>query len=291
MGRKFLTPSFLLCTAVFSVVFLGGCNANVANVPSAAAAGADKARVEKAEHSGGATIAVKPDSPANTVRVFYKNLREKRFREAIFLTNLRPAIEGLTDAELKEFQVDLESIARNVPADLEINGEIISGSKATVTAKIPDDETGKPVVQEIRLRQVNGVWIILTVDEAAEQIIRKEGRNYFYALRIETHEDEARSMLERISKAQIAYSAQNGGSFADVQTLIAAELLPRDVLSSASTGYNYAVKITEGGKRYFATATPAAYGKSGKLSFVFETDGRRIPKIFSKDNGGQPLKK
>ena len=130
-----------------------------------------------------------------------------------------------------------------MPAELEINGEIISGSKATVTAKIPDDETGKPVVQEIRLRQVNGVWIILTVDEAAEQIIRKEGRNYFYALRIETHEDEARSMLERISKAQIAYSAQNGGSFADVQTLIAAELLPRDVLSSASTGYNYAVKI------------------------------------------------
>src|SRR5688572_25835966 len=53
--------------------------------------------------SKGATIPIEPNGPADTVRVFYKHLREKKFREALFLTNLRPAIEGLTDNELKDF--------------------------------------------------------------------------------------------------------------------------------------------------------------------------------------------
>ncbi len=35
------------------------------------------------------TIKIAPGSPADMVRVFYKNLREKRFREAIMMTNLR----------------------------------------------------------------------------------------------------------------------------------------------------------------------------------------------------------
>ena len=60
--------------------------------------------------------------------------------------------------------------------------------------------------------------------------------------------------------------------------------------TAESTGYGYAVKIADDKKRYSATATPAEYGKSGRLSFVFDSDGRHIPKIVSKDNGGQPLK-
>ena len=209
MFRRFVKPSFLFCTALFSVILLNGCAAE-----SSVAAPETAAITQSQPEQKRSTIDIQPNSPADTVRAFYQRLREKRFREAIFLTNLRPAIEGLTDNELKEFQVDLESIASSVPADLQINGEIISGLAATVTANIPDDETGKPAVQQIKLRQQNGVWIILTVDEAAEQIIKKEGKNYFYQLRIETHEDEARSMLERISKAQIAYLAMHG-SFAE----------------------------------------------------------------------------
>jgi hypothetical protein len=281
---RFVEPNFLFCTALLSVILFNGC---AAESPVSALGKPGTATIE-AEPKG-STIEIKPDSPADTVRAFFKSLREKRFREAIFLTNLRPAIEGLTDTELKDFQVDIEAIAAGVPAELQINGEIISGESATVTANIPDEETGKPAVQQIKLRKQNDYWVILTVDEAAEQIIRKEGKNYFYRLRIETHEDEARSMLERISKAQIAYSAMNG-SFGDIDTLVNEKLLPSDVKSAGSTGYNYAVKIADDKKRYSATATPAAYGKSGRLSFIFETDGRRIPKIVSKDNGGEPLK-
>ena len=37
----------------------------------------------------------------------------------MFLTNLRPAIESLTDAELKDLQVDFEPLAAQIPADVQ----------------------------------------------------------------------------------------------------------------------------------------------------------------------------
>ena len=128
MRHKFLKSVFPVCFALILSTLLNGCSVaapktvaetNIANVISA---------------PKGPTIKIEPNSPADTVRVFYKNLREKKFREAIFLTNLRPAIEGLTDSELKEFQVDFEAVAKNVPAEVEINGEITSGDSATVTS-------------------------------------------------------------------------------------------------------------------------------------------------------------
>src|SRR6187402_740873 len=179
--------------------------ASLSAVNSAAAAAPNAPR--------GATIPIEPNGPADTVRVFYKHLREKRFRDAMFLTNLRPAIEGLTDSELKDFSMDFEAIAGEVPAEIEINGEIITGDQATVTAMLPDNESEKPDIQTIRLRQENGVWVIQTVDEEAAKRIKRDGKNYFYKLRMDTHEDEARKMLERISKAELAHSLQNGGLF------------------------------------------------------------------------------
>ena len=86
---------------------------------------------------------IDPNGPADTVRAFYKLLRDKKFREAIFLTNLRPAIEGLTDMEMKDFALDFEAIAGDVPAEIEINGEIITGDQATVTANLPTADGDK----------------------------------------------------------------------------------------------------------------------------------------------------
>ena len=101
---------------------------------------------------------------------------------------------------------------------------------------------------------------------------------------------EAKAMLERISKAELAYSLQHG-SCAEFQVLITEGLLPDDVLTSTSTGYNYAVQLTSDKRRYFATATPAVYGKTGKRSFLLELDSKGISRVTSKDNGGQPMKK
>jgi hypothetical protein len=238
----------------------------------------------------GATIKIEPGSPADTVRAFYAKLREKKYREAIYLTNLRPAIEGLTDIELKEFEVDLDSIATDVPAVLEINGEIVTGEQATVTLKLPDTASEKPVIQDVRLRRENDVWTILTADPAAEALIRKEGRNYLNSLRIETHQAEAKKMLERVSKAQMVFSLQNGGTYSDLDGLVKAGFLPVDIRTPDSTGYLYAISVSDDGRGYYATATPAVYGKSGKYSYLLEPTSGSLPRVRAEDRRGKPMR-
>lgn len=292
-----ILPSFKSLNQILygSLVLLGllagGCS--VAE-PKASANVDTRSLVNKAESansvsSQGATIPIDPNGPADTIRVFYKDLREKKFREAIFLTNLKPAIAGLTDTELKDFSLDFESIAGQVPAEIQINGEIISGDQATVTANLPNDDGDKTELRTIKLRKEGDIWVILLVEGAAETQMKKEGRNYFYSLRIETHEDEAKKMLERISKAQLAHSLQNGGVFTDMQTLIAEGFLPDDIKTSESTGYNYAINLGADKIKYSAMATPAAYGKSGKLSFILQLDAKGISHVGGKDNGGKPI--
>lgn len=75
----------------------------------------------------------------------------------MFLTNLRPAIEGLTHTELKDLQVDFANLAKLVPEEIAINGEIVSGETATVTAKLPDDDTDELKIQTLNLRKEIGV--------------------------------------------------------------------------------------------------------------------------------------
>ena len=218
MKYRFTRHFFLLLTIV-GATLAGGCAVEASKVTPAEITGSEVTTSKSA--TKGATIEIEPNSPADTVRVFYKYLREKKFREAIYLTNLRPAVEGLTDSELKEFQVDFEAIAAVVPEQIQINGEIVSGDSATVTAKLPDEDE-KLQLQEIKLKNNGGVWVIQTVDDEAEKKIKQEGKNYFYVLRIETHQDEARRMLDRISKAEMVYALQNKNSYGEMPQLIAA---------------------------------------------------------------------
>jgi len=116
--------------------------------------------------------------------------------------------------------------------------------------------------------------------------MRAEGKQYFLNLRIQTHHDEAESMLRRIAKGQLVYSAQNQGVYTDLRTLVAQGLVPDDSTSSTSTGYNYAISLGSDRRSFSATATPAEYGKSGRLSFLLDNTG-----VSSRDNGGRPLTK
>ncbi len=287
MRAAFIKLGLLICLVS---VFLSsnGCSAAASNTGVGVESAAITAEVPAKPR--GPTIEIKPNSPADTVRAFYTHLREKRFRQAIFLTNLRPAVEGLTDAELKEFQVDFESIAKYVPREIEINGEIISGNSATVTAKLPNADLDKEEIQELRLRKNGDVWVILTVDESAEKKIRQEGKNYFPALKIETHQDDAREMLDRVAKAQMAFAALNQGLYGDMEALINAEFLPADIRTSESTGYNYAVSVSSDRKEYSASAVPAVYGKTGRLSFTVKLDENSQPHLTSRDEGAKKTK-
>ncbi len=286
MRGVFSRLGLITCLLSVSLFFGNGCSSAIPEVSDPAV----PVEPAAAKVPRGATIEIKPNSPADTVRAFYDHLRERRFREAIFLTNLRPAIEGLTDAEMKDFQLEFEAIAKYVPAAIEINGEIVSGSNATVTAKLPTEDLDKEEIQGIRLRKNGDVWIILTVDESAENKIKAEGKNYFRALRIETHQDEAREMLDRVAKAQMAFATQNQGNFGDMNALVGADLLPPDVRSSESTGYQYTVNLSADRKRYSASAVPAVYNKTGRLSFSIELDALRQPHLVSRDDGASKTK-
>jgi hypothetical protein len=286
---KFKPACFLICITVSVIFVISGCSVEASKVESAAVIEKSAPAAVPVEPKG-ATIQIKEGTPSETVRAFYAKLRERRFREAIFLTNLRPAIEGLTDDELKEFAVDFEAIARNVPAEVEINGEIITGDQATVTAKLPDEDD-KISLQEIRLQKRSENWVILSADEATERSIQKEGKSYFQNLKIETHQNEAKSMLDRIAKAQMVHSLQNNEQFADFQKLIKDGLLPSDVTSAESTGYYYSLNLSPDRKQYAVSATPALYGKSGKLSYRLSLNKEGKPYVTSGDRSGKPLDK
>lgn len=237
-------------------------------------------------------ISIERGSPAETVRNFYKNLRERRFREAMMMTNLRPAIEGLSDSDMQELNNDFEPLATQVPADIEIKGEIITNNLATVTAILPDDETGRLKLTEIKLRQEKDAWVIITADKEAESLAKKEGKNYFFILKMDIHQTEAQIMMERIAKAQALFAMQNGGIFADMDTLISHKLLPEDISETRSTGYRFSISLESNNKKYFASAVPNVYGKTGKLSFLLESDGAdKKAHMKSADKKGQPLKK
>ena len=81
-------------------------------------------------------------SPSDTVREFYKAMREKRFREAWALSIYQPAVEGLTQEEWNELLPDFEktalAVTQKVPANLQITNEVVSGDTAVVTIKIKD---------------------------------------------------------------------------------------------------------------------------------------------------------
>ena len=77
-------------------------------------------------------------TPTETVREFYKAMREKRFREAFALSIYKPAIDGLSAEEFNDLRPDFEKMAAVIPEKIEVNGEQISGDAATDFVKIAD---------------------------------------------------------------------------------------------------------------------------------------------------------
>jgi hypothetical protein len=222
-----------------------------------------------------------PRSPSDTVREFYKAMRERRFREAFALSIYRPAIEPLKPKEFDELRPDFEKMAAVIPVEVTLGGEQISGDLATVFVKTK--EADQPEKSEpVMLILVNGNWII--GDRENEAYVRKAGKQFFFNARIDTHHDEVQAMLTRISLAQLLYSQQHNGLFADLATLISLGMLPKDLETTESTGYRFHVTALNGGKAWNAGAEPAIYGRTGKLSFYMDAAGVR-----SGDVGGKLL--
>jgi hypothetical protein len=222
-----------------------------------------------------------PRSPSDTVREFYKAMREKRFRDAFDMSIYKPAIEPLKPQEFEDLRPDFEKMAAVIPEQVNLGGEQVSGDIATVFVKVKEGdapEKAEPVV----LILVDGVWII--GDKENQAVVKKAGKQFFFNARIDTHHDEVQALLTRISLAQLLYSQQHNGLFADLATLISLGLLPKDLEGTESTGYRFHVNTPSGGKSWNAGAEPAQYGRTGRLSFFLDAAGVR-----SSDTGGKPL--
>ena len=220
-------------------------------------------------------------SPSDTVREFYKSMRERKFREAFDLSIYKPAIDPLKPQEFEDLRPDFEKMAAVIPEAVNISGEQISGNTATVFVKVKEGDNPEQS-EPITLMRVNGAWII--GDKENQEIVKKAGKQFFFNARIDTHHDEVQAMLTRISLAQLVYSQQHNGLFADLATLITTGLLPKDLEGTESTGYRFHINSIDGGKSWNAAAEPALYGRSGKLSFYMDATGVR-----SGDKSGKPL--
>jgi hypothetical protein len=225
-----------------------------------------------------------PRTPSDTVREFYKAMRERRFKEAFSLTIYKPAVEGLSTEEMEDLRAVFEEKAAAVPAQVEISGEQIDGKNATVYVKVPINEsTPQTINQPVNLISSGGAWII--GDETNQAIVKKAGRRFFLDALITQNHSDIEDLLKRVIAVQIVYNQQHGGVFGDLATLISGGLIPTAAGDPKALGYNFRVTVGKDGKTYLAGAEPTRYGRTGKLSYWMDQTGT----IKSLDNGGKVL--
>lgn len=226
-----------------------------------------------------------PRTPTETMREFYRMMREKKFREAFGMSIYRPAIEGLSTQEFEDLRPDFEKMAvavsEKIPAQVDISGEQISGDIATVFVKVLDAE-GKEKVEPATLIKIDNAWVV--GDKDSLEMVRKAGKKFFFEARINAHHSDVQDMLTRISLAQVVYSQGHNGQFGNTAELITAGLIPKDLEGTESTGYRFQIFRATDGKSWYATAEPAQHGRTGRLSFYLDASGVR-----SGDVGGKPL--
>ena len=222
-------------------------------------------------------------TPTETVREFYKRMRERKFTEAFRLTIYTPAIEGLSAEEFDELRPDFERMAAAIPEKIDVSGEQTSGDLATVFVKIADADKAAQAEPVTLMRDaMAGGWIV--GDRESQDVVKKAGKKFFFEARIQTHHNEVQAMLQRISIAQLAYASQHNNLYGDFPALIAAKLVPTDIEAPESMGYRFRLTLAKDAKSWTAGAEPTRYGRTGRLSFLLDQGG-----IRSADVGGKPL--
>jgi hypothetical protein len=226
-----------------------------------------------------------PRTPTETMREFYRLMREKKFREAFGMSIYRPAIDELSAQEFEDLRPDFEKMAaavsEKIPATVDITGEQISGDVATVFVKVVDAD-GKEKIEPGSLIKINNAWVV--GDQESLRMVQQAGKKFFFDARINAHHSDVQDMLTRISVVEVAYSQAHNGQFGNMAELITAGFIPKDIEGPETTGYRFQVIRSADGKSWYATAEPAQYGRTGRLSFYLDASGVR-----SGDAGGKPL--
>lgn len=223
-----------------------------------------------------------PRAPSEVVREFYKAMREHRFKDAWSLSVYKPAIDGLSADEMEDLRPFFEAQAAAIPEQVQIDTEKISGNIAQVFVQLPPSDASPQLTSKpVDLIKSDGGWIIGT---AAEQLtVKKAGSRYFLDALIDLNQDNMGDVLKRLIGMEAVYAQANNGAVGELKALVAAGLMSDDMFDPKLSGYTFRLTIT--GKTYVATAEPAHYGRTGKLSYWMDQTGA----IKSADNGGKPL--
>jgi hypothetical protein len=224
-------------------------------------------------------------SPTETMREFYRMMREKKYREAFNISIYRQAIEGLSTQEYDDLKPDFDrmaiAVSEKIPEKVDITGEQISGDAATVFVKVVDAD-GKEKIEPAPLIKINNIWVVGDKDNL--ELVRKDGKKFFFEARINAHHSDVQEMMTRILVGQVSYAQGHNGQFGNMAELIAGGHIPKDIEGPETTGYRFQVVRSADGKSWYATAEPAEYGRTGRLSFYLDASGVR-----SGDTGGKPL--
>ncbi len=222
-------------------------------------------------------------TPTETVREFYRALRERRFQDAFAMSVFNPAIENLSREDYEELRPDFERMAGTVPAQVDITGEQVSRDAATVFLRTTGAD-GNASIDPVSLirRASDSSWII--GDRETAEAVKKQGKKFFFNARLETHHGEAQKMMTRIAAAQLVYSQQHDNQFADLSTLVAAGLLPKDIEATDSAGYRFHLTLANNNRVFRAGAEPVRYNRTGRLSYYMDAFGMQ-----AKDTGGKPF--
>src|SRR6185295_13981298 len=126
------------------------------------------------------SFAQTPRTPTETMREFYRMMREKKYREAFGISIYRAAIEGLSAQEFDDLKPDFDKMAiavsEKIPEKVDITGEQISGDVATVFVKVVDAD-GKEKIEPASLIKIDNTWIV--GDRENLEMVRKEGKKFF----------------------------------------------------------------------------------------------------------------
>jgi hypothetical protein len=219
----------------------------------------------------------KTGSPSFVVQQFYKLLRAKRYAEGFRHSIYSLALEGLSADELRELEPDFERIATALPEQVEIRGEEISGDKATVFVKLPNETQA----QEVGLIKVASQWII--GDRETQKLLKNQGRNYFFNERIRVSEAEANEWLQEILGAQLVFFKAKQ-RYTALDELIKLGGVSPLLANGAVNGYRFAIVPSKDGQSFVVTAIPVTYGRTGRLSFYADQTNL----IRAEDKNGQP---
>ncbi len=223
-------------------------------------------------------------SPSDVVREFYKAMYQRRFKDAWSMTVYKPAVEKLTVDEMEDLRPIFEAQAAEVPAQLQIDTEKISGNTAQVFVQMPATEATPQIISKpADLVLVDGVWIIGT--EAEQAKVKEKGARYFLDALIDLNQGGIEDLLKRLIAVQALYAQTHNGAFGEMKDLLNATLISPDTVDPKSSGYNFHIVVPPGGKTFIASAEPSRYGHTGKLSYWMDQTGA----IKSADNGGKPF--